>query len=103
MHMVRLFDNELKENEKDFNKIKEIKNKKIFKKTLSNLSEYNQIFIYNINGNLTLDNILKTQGKEIINKCLDLNESIIVNMPIKINYRTLFPNNLVKYSNILIV
>ena len=86
MHMVRLFDNELKENEKDFNKTKEIKNKKILKETISNLSGYNQIFIDNLNGNLTLDNILKTQGKEIYNKCLDLNESIIDNIYLSLSY-----------------
>ena len=49
MHMVRLFDNELKENEKDFNKIKEIKNKKIFKKTLYLSLSYMK---YNINSSI---------------------------------------------------
>ena len=79
MHMTRVFDKELKDLEKKNEKEKKEINKKILKEPISNLSGYYQIFIDNLKGDekLTLDKILKMEGKKMFDECLDLDEELI--------------------------
>ena len=59
VHLVRIFDEELKNLEEKSEKKQQIIKNKILTETISILSGYYQIFIDNLNGdsNLTLDNI----------------------------------------------
>ena len=87
IHVKRVFDNELKDFELKSETEKKETNKKLLKETISNLSDYYQIFIDNLNGDekLTLQNILQIQGNEIFKKCLDFEEELTKNI-----YTTLF-------------
>lgn len=65
MHVKRIFDNELKDLEvKEEKEKKEIK-KKFLNETVSNLSEYYQVFIDNLNGDekLNISDIIKKKKK----------------------------------------
>jgi hypothetical protein len=87
VHMKRIFDSELLGFENKSEKEKKDINKKILKETISNLSEYSQTFIDNLNGeeSISLDNIIHMEGREIFNKCLDLEEELYKNI-----YQSLF-------------
>ena len=79
VHMVRIFNSELKDFEKKSKTEQNEINKKILNQTLSSLTGYHQIFIDNINGKeeLALDKILKMERDEIYLKCLDIDNEFL--------------------------
>ena len=95
MHVKRVFNNELKDLDNKDDKVRKEINKKILKETISNLSEYYQIFIDNLNGDdeLILKNIIKMTGKDLFNKYLLLKEELNKNI-----YQTIFFMNYKFYS-----
>ena len=102
IHVKRIFNNELNDLDNKDEKVKKEINKKILKETISNLSEYYQIFIDNLNGDneLIVNNIilfwyntLKKTGKELFGKFLLLNEQLNKNI-----YKTIFLMNYKFYS-----
>ena len=82
MHIKRIFNSELNDFDKKSEKEKKEIEKKMLKETISNLSDYYQIFIDNINGDeqLTLNNILKMKGNDIFKKCLFLEDELSKNI-----------------------
>ena len=97
VHMKRIFDSELKDFKNKSEKEKKEVNKKILKETISNLYEYSQTFIDNLNGeeSFSLDNIIHMEGSEIFNKCLDLEDEFFKNI-----YQSLFYIKYNIYSSI---
>ena len=79
VHMVRIFNSELKDIEKKTKTEQNEINKKILNQTLSSLTGYYQIFIDNLNGkeDLALDKILKMERDEIYLKCLDIDNEFL--------------------------
>ena len=75
VHVSRIFNYELENLKKD-KRYQEILNKKVLKQTISNLSEYYQIFIDNLNGDkeLSLETIIKLEGNQIFNYFLNVNK-----------------------------
>jgi len=78
VHILRIFNNELKDLKKKDKKYQEILNRKCLKQTISNLSDYYQIFIDNLNGDkeLKLDKILKLNTKQIFETFLNLDKEL---------------------------
>ena len=79
VHLVRIFDYELKNFEQKSEKQQQAINDKILKETISLLSGYYQIFIDNLNGdsNLNLDNIIKMKSRELFDKYIDIDQELI--------------------------
>ena len=87
VYMLRVFDNEIKDLELKDEKVKKEVNKKILKETVSNLSEYYQIFIDNLNAdeNVSINNLLKMDECDMLKKCLNEDEELTKNI-----YQSLF-------------
>ena len=88
VHMKRVFDSELKDLKNKSEKEKKEINKKILRETISNLSEYSQTFIDNLNGEeiISLDDLIDMEGKEIFDKCIDLEDELFKNLYQSLTY-----------------
>ena len=76
VHLLRVLNDEIKSLENNNNKTnQEIKNK-ILNETLTNLSEYYQIFIDNLNGdeNIKIENIINSNNKAKFEFCFKMDE-----------------------------
>ena len=88
VHLVRIF-NEYSQNEKQLScKEEEIINKKILKETISHTSDYYQIFIDNLNGNIeySLDEIITMNQRDLFKKCLNLDKELANNIYLTLSY-----------------
>ena len=81
VHLVRIFD-------QDSPKEKEETNKKILKESISLTSEYYQIFIDNLNGNIeySIDEIMLLNKRELLERCLNFDEELINNIYLTTSY-----------------
>ena len=88
IHVVRIFDSELKNFNKKSKKEQNEIHKKILYHTLSNLSNYYQIFIDNLSGNseLSVENILKMKRDELFLKCLDIDRELLSSIYTSLSY-----------------
>ena len=88
VHMARLFYDELKECDKKNENEKKKIDKKILKETMSNLSDYYQIFIDNLNGdeNINIKNIIGLEKDKILYNLLNLDQELIGNIYQTITY-----------------
>ena len=89
IHLERIFNFELKEMKLGNVKYKEKINKKTLKETISNISDYYQIFIDNLNGEekYSIKEFLKAQTDKIFfDKFLNLNEYLVNKIYLAINY-----------------
>ena len=89
VHMIRLFYKELEDYDKKSEKIKKTINSKILKETLSNLSDYYQIFIDNLNGKEdSLKNIIESDKDKdkLLDYCLDLDLELKQNIYNSLTY-----------------
>ena len=82
VHLTRVYDYELKDPDKKTKKEQKIINKKILKETISNLSEYYQIFIDNLNGmeDIKIDPIFRCEGLEIFENFLNFRKELEKNI-----------------------
>ena len=87
VHLIRIF-NQDSSNEKPLSYEEEEINNKILKETISHTSEYYQIFIDNLNGNLeySIDKIMSMNKRELFKRCLNLDEELINSMYLTISY-----------------
>jgi len=78
VHILRIFNNEFKDLQKKDKKYQEILNRKCLKQTISNISDYYQIFIDNLNGDkkLKLDKILKLNTEQVFENFLNLDKEL---------------------------
>ena len=88
VHIFRIFNYEFKNLDKNDKKYQEILNKKCLKQTISNLSDYYQIFIDNLNGDIepTLDTIIPLKGDEIFENFLKLDKELDNNIYSSLSY-----------------
>ena len=86
MNIIRIYDSELENWGKKSKKEQKIVKRKILKETISNLSEYYQIFIDNLNGidNIELDHIFNNERIDIFKSFINFGEELSKNI-----YRTL--------------
>ena len=82
VHVVRVFNSDLKNLEKKSQKEKNEINKKILNQTLSSLTDYYQIFIDNLNREeeLSVDKIIEMKRDEIYLKCLNIDRELLANV-----------------------
>ena len=90
VNIVRIYDYELEilKDKKKTKKEKRAINKKILKETISNLSDYNQIFIDNLYGpdKIKLDSIVTAQGLDIYEHFLDFSAELSKNIYVTLSY-----------------
>ena len=88
VHLVRIFDSELKDIKNKTPKEKKKIKRKILKETISNLSGYYQIFIDNLNGvdDLNFENLIKLKGIQLYEKCLDFDYALRRNIYTSLSY-----------------
>jgi hypothetical protein len=88
IHVVRIFDSELKNFDKKSKKEQNEIHKKILYHTLSNLSGYYQIFIDNLSGSseLSVEKILNMKRDELFLKCLDVDRELLSSVYTSLNY-----------------
>ena len=96
VHILRIFNSELKNLDKNDKKYLEILNKKCLKQTISNLSDYYQIFIDNLNGDKdpTLDAVIPLKGDKIFENFLKLDKEMDNNIYSSLSflkYNIMFP------------
>ena len=95
VNIMRIYDYELEElkdeDKKKANKAKKAINKKILKETISNLSDYYQIFIDNLYGpdGIKLDSIFFKKGLDIFENFLDFNAELSKNIYKTLSYMKL--------------
>ncbi len=82
VHVVRVFNSDLKNFDKKSQKEQNEINKKILNQTLSSLTDYYQIFIDNLNREeeLSVDKILQMERDEIYLKCLNIDRELLTNV-----------------------
>jgi len=89
VHLVRIFNRDsTKEKQASSEEEEEENNNKILKETISHTSEYYQIFIDDLNGNykFSLDEIISMGQKDLLQKCLNLDEELKNNIYITLSY-----------------
>ena len=88
VNMIRIFNHELKDFDLKNEKMKEKINKKILKETMSNLSDYYQIFIDNLNGDNTIDlkNLIESKEDKFLDYCFNLDNELKQNIYNSITY-----------------
>ena len=88
VHMVRIFNNQLKNLEKKSKKEQIEINNKILYRTLSNLSGYTQTFIDNLFGKeeLAINNLIGMKVEDLYSKSLDLDRELLDNFYNGISY-----------------
>ena len=86
VNIIRIYDSELENWGKKSKKEQKIVKRKILKETISNLSDYYQIFIDNLNGidNIKLDHIFNNERIDIFKSFINFREELSKNI-----YRTL--------------
>ena len=91
VNIIRIYDSELKNLEKKSKKEQRIVNRKMLKETISNLSQYYQIFIDNLNGkdNIKLDPIFNSEGLDIFKNFIDFKEELSKNIYETLTYMKL--------------
>ena len=88
VHVVRIFNSDLKDLEKKSIKEQYEIKKKILNQTLSNLTDYYQTFIDNLNGTeeLSVDKILKMKSDELFTKCLNIDRELLSSIFTSLTY-----------------
>ena len=88
IHVVRIFDSELKNFNKKSKKEQNEIHKKILYHTLSNLSDYYQVFIDNLSGSneLSVGKIIKMKRDELFLKCLDIDRELLSSVYTSLSY-----------------
>jgi len=88
VHLVRIFNQDSPKEKQLSSEEEEEANKKILKETISHTSEYYQIFIDDLNGNkkFSLDEIILKNKRELLNKCLNLDEELKNNIYLALSY-----------------
>ena len=91
VNMMRVYDSEIRDFKKKSKKERRMINKKILRETISNLSEYYQIFIDNLNGldKIDLEPIFKSEGLDIYENFLDFNYELTQNIYMTLSYMKL--------------
>ena len=88
VHLVRIFNQDSQKDKYLSTEEEEEINKKILKETISHTSEYYQIFIDDLNGNIkySLDEIFSMNQRELLEKCLNLDEELTNNIHLILSY-----------------
>ena len=88
VHLVRIFNRESSKEKQLSSEEEEEINKKILKESISHTSEYYQIFIDDLNGNYkhSLDKIIVMSQKDLLEKCLNLDEELKNNIYLTLSY-----------------
>ena len=88
VHLVRIFNQDSQKDKHLSTEEEEEINKKILKETISHTSEYYQIFIDDLNGNIeySLGEIFSMSQRELLKNCLNLDEELANNIHLTLNY-----------------